>query len=802
MQKIYIDVTNLTRVKFLTGIQRVVRNVSVELNKMTTGRICYLSYEDDVRGFKELDSDKFIGFIQGKGVEQKDLYTGKIINPKNMNPGDIFFDLDAVWNNTYKRSVLLPDLKRYGVKISVYVYDIIPITHPQYTHSNTRFNFMNYIGAYLQYADAIIVSAKSTLDAIYELCDKLGLPHVPGYVSWLGSDFSGVAKAKEDAIPKEVIEAANSKYILNIGTIEPRKNHTLLLDAFEQGLFDKDVKLIFAGKIGWNVEKLAKRIEEHPEKDKRFYHFIGLSDEAIEYLYTHAFMVAFPTFIEGFGLPIVESLERGTPVLASDVPVLREVGRDYCEYFDPHDPKAFIDVVSKLIENKDEYERLREKAAGFVSFTWKETAEKILEALDTLKIEEYKAKTDVSQMVILTARVEDITGTVPFIEKYMPFIDRLLLCCPDKVAKDMMSIKTDRIKIETLTDEEILKGAKLPEDHGTRNFFLRCLAMQSDKVDDVFIMSDDDYRPLEDIDLDVFVKDGAYRAYYCNELNEWHGVIGGITSYDRYIHRTRDFCNEHRYPAYQYSSHMPQIIDKSLYQEMISNHPGIEMMGLDEWSSYFNYVQNKYPNLVKSEPYVVLGWPGRITDWNMYVKPEKYLFENYYSFLYEKDEIFEGKSEVLTDNQAEENKEKIRLVSELTDKFFEGKYKFRDFCDRSVKENLEVPSFGIYCKDDRIEIGTPLMCELSFGTVNYLSFVFKGQKEGMQLQVGIFTGESPLVKMPFVNLNVDDINLTDGRFETCLICYDNGLKKGNFILVIRVEDGDKVYIKKVALKLV
>lgn len=801
MQKIYIDVTNLAGVKFLTGIQRVVRNVSVELYKTVPERLCFLSYGAEERGFRELDTEGFINFIQGKTEEQKRMYTGRVIRPKDMLPGEIFFDLDAVWNNTYKRSVLLPDLKRYGIRIAVYVYDIIPITHPQYAHANTRFNFMNYIGAYLQYADAIIVSAKSTLDAIYELSDKLGLPHIPGYVSWLGSDFGGLKKASEENIPKEVVEAAKSKYILNIGTIEPRKNHALLLDAFEQGLFEKDVKLIFAGKIGWNVEKLAERIEKHPEKDKRFYHFIGLSDEAIEYLYTHAFMVAFPTYIEGFGLPIVESLERGTPVLASDIPVLREVGRDYCEYFNPERPEEFVERVDNLLNNPSEYEKLKEKAAGFVSFTWKETAQKILEALDTLEIKEYKPKTDVSQMVILTARASDIKNTIPFIEKYMPFIERLLLCCPESVSEEMLAIKTEHIKIEVLTDEELLNGEELPKDHGTRNFFLRCLAMQSDKTDEVFIMSDDDYRPLHTVDREFFVKDGYYKAYYCGELNEWRGLIGGITSYDRYIYRTRDFVNENRYPGYQYSSHMPQIIDRELYRMMIKEHPGIEKKGLDEWSSYFNFVQNKYPNLIHSKPYVTLGWPGRITDWNMRVKPEEYVFENYYGFLYEKGEIFEGKSETLTAEQDTENNEKIRLAKEETDLYFAGCDKYKDFCEKSIKENLELPSFGIYCREEGIEIGAPLMLELALGTTTYLPFVFKGGKDGMTLQLAICSGKNTLVRRPYVKLDIENLSLTDGRFETTVICSDRELKKGNYTLSIRVEDEDKLYEKKVALKI-
>ena len=330
MQTIFVDVTNLTKVDFLTGIQRVVGNLSLEMYKVIPDKLTFISFNEDISKFEVLDSYNFIKYIKGGEKERSRIFSGKTIMPRDMKAGDIFFELDAVWNISLKSSVLLPALKRQGVRIVVYVYDILPINLPQFTHFNTRFHFINYIGSYLLYADAIIASAQSTLDSINELSDKLGLPHKPGFVSWLGSNFGG-KKDSASEIPKEVIEAAKGKYVLTVGTIEPRKNHAFLLDAFEAGLFDKDVKLIFAGKIGWNVDELQKRINEHPEKDKRFFHFVGLDDAAIDYLYTNAFVVAFATYGEGFGLPIIESLQRGTPVLATDIPVLREVGKEYCE---------------------------------------------------------------------------------------------------------------------------------------------------------------------------------------------------------------------------------------------------------------------------------------------------------------------------------------------------------------------------------------------------------------------------------------------------------------------------------------
>lgn len=385
MRKIYIDVTSLLEVNFITGIQRVVRNVILEMVKVIPEQLVLLSYSGKDNVFKILDQKGFLAFLLYGG--DKDIFTRQTVTPLTMGKGNIFFDIDSVWNSTYKRSTLLPVLKKQEVKIAVYIYDVIPITDPQFCHEYTIYNFMDYIGAYLQYADILIASAQSTLDEIDKLSLKLGLQPITGFVSWLGSDFNNKETQQEYDIPENVKEVAKNKYVLSVGTIEPRKNHAFLLDAFEQSLFSKGINLVFAGKVGWNVEQFEERMKNSPYYNKQFFHFTGLNDASIDYLYRHAFVLGFPTFNEGFGLPMIEALERGVPVMATRRPVLQEVGRDFCEYFDPHDPQEFIDKVIYYFDHPEEYDNWKTKISTFVPFTWKETSDRIIDALDSLSIE-------------------------------------------------------------------------------------------------------------------------------------------------------------------------------------------------------------------------------------------------------------------------------------------------------------------------------------------------------------------------------------------------------------------------------
>ena len=183
--------------------------------------------------------------------------------------------------------------------------------------------------------------------------------------------------------------------------------------------------------------------------------------------------------------------------------------------------------------------------------------------------------------------------------------------------------------------------------------------MKSDLIDDVFIMADDDYRPLHLIDQDVFIKNGKFCGYYCYHLQNWKGDQNHYSSFDHCMFRTRQFLQEQGYSTWMYESHMPQAIDKRIYQEILEKHPDIETKGYSEWSIFFNYVNTIYPGQVENLPFVVMSWPGSCGAWDLEVFPKEYIFENYYRELYEPGEIFEQYSKDYYAGTEMENRKKV-----------------------------------------------------------------------------------------------------------------------------------------------
>lgn len=800
--KIYIDVTFLLNVNFLTGVQRVVREVVTRLLKNKNFSVVLFSWKSDEENLSVIDAEDFLDCFEKEMIPAKAIKTVRQITINDVSAGDVFFDIDAVWNpSNHRRAEVYPEVKKNGAKIVVFVHDVIPVKHPKFCKQETLFRFLSgYIVAVLQYSDMVISSTQSVLDDFNSLANKLDCKNIKCRSSWLGADFKKSESLTEEVSDIAIEIAAKGKYILTVGTIEPRKNHELLLDAYDKKLAALGINLVFAGKRGWNVDSLMERIEGHPRYGFGLYHLEGQNDATIRYLYEHAFVVAFPTFDEGFGLPMVEALQLGKVLVASDVPVLREVGGEFSEYFNPNSPDDFIGLIEKYLERPEEYERRKEIAKKYSPVTWDAVTEKMASFLNEFKNEARLDIPKIKQMVILSARADDLLGSVPFVEKYMPFIKELVVCCPDEMAAELPKMYKGRLLLKTISDSEALCGAALPQDHVTRNFYLRALALRSPKIDDVFIMSDDDYRPLKEIDLDTFVKDDRYIAYYCYDLDKWQGGVWNMTSFDWGKKKNFEFLQAHGYPCKLYASHQPQAIDKRIWNELHDKYPEIKSAGLCEWDTYFNYATYKYPAMFKTEVYKALAWPEAPTGWPLQYVPGEYLFENFYGEMYDAGRIFSGLSKSLVSGQEAQNDEKIRRFILRQDKYAAFRRHFEAFRDVYAKVTGEELNFGLCADENDFRLFLPdcLVLEADGFIRVPFSLKFSGKRaaENFTLTQFIFD-EGRTLRIPLSNeLNMQPV------YDDCRLYLRAPNLVGNYFYELQVTLGGKTVLKTIPVKIV
>ncbi len=369
---ICVDVTELMKVKYISGIQRVVKEITIrwiENNK----NVLLLSYDFRKKSFIVVDNAKYSDYHLGKSKDSNVL-SDREMKIEDFNENHIFFDIDSVWMNPLKRSYLLPKLKERGTKIVAHIYDIIPVTDARYCDELTTLNFLEYADAHIQYADLIISNAKATGDAIRRLIEGTEINNVKTAVVKLGSDIRKSGEKKN--IRKLVCDIADgSKYILMVGTLEPRKNHAFVLNAFDKGLFAEGLNLVIVGRVGWNVDDLLNRIKNHPMYCKQLFYIDDSTDSELLCLYENTLAVAFASYNEGFGLPIIEAFSKKALVLAADKPVLREIGQDYCDYFSLDNVDELISLVKKYNSDPEECEQKRAMLQEYIAYTWDECAE-------------------------------------------------------------------------------------------------------------------------------------------------------------------------------------------------------------------------------------------------------------------------------------------------------------------------------------------------------------------------------------------------------------------------------------------
>ena len=179
----------------------------------------------------------------------------------------------------------------------------------------------------------------------------------------------------------------SANFILFVGTLQPRKNIVRLIEAFsklgirEEDFEIKDLELIIIGKKGWQYEEILAAPEKFGVED-RVKFLENIHDDELDIFYKHALCYVLPSLYEGFGLPVLEAMQRGCPVITSNISSLPEAGGDAAMYVDPENVNDIAEKMNKLINDKKLREELVEKGKKQVKkFSWEKAAKETLEVL-------------------------------------------------------------------------------------------------------------------------------------------------------------------------------------------------------------------------------------------------------------------------------------------------------------------------------------------------------------------------------------------------------------------------------------
>lgn len=269
-------------------------------------------------------------------------------------------------------------IEAHRLKPVFLIHDLIPITHPEYCRSGEDRRHRKRMSQALRSACGVIANSRATEHDLREFAGGEGLPMPPCLVALLGVDTSPApAPANPNSAP----------YFVMVGTIEARKNHVMILEIWSQlvaQLGESAPRLVIVGQRGWEAEAATAILDDLGPLAGHVQELGRCDDATMERLIAGARAMLLPSVVEGFGLPLVEALQQGVPVIASNLPVFREIAGDIPTCIDPADRRQWIDTIIEY--SNDGLERRRQLAAlkGFQATSWRhhfDLADRFLETV-------------------------------------------------------------------------------------------------------------------------------------------------------------------------------------------------------------------------------------------------------------------------------------------------------------------------------------------------------------------------------------------------------------------------------------
>ncbi len=366
---IIIDVTRLVRRRkkniTLTGIDRIsmayvdhYRNTAQALVRWC-GRNWILSHSQSKALFRWLDTPSTrMQFL-------RILFAGILSNiHTKYKPNTFLFNTGHI---SLRQLNYLREIRIKGVKLIFFIHDLIPLTYPEFSEPGEESRYQQKMNLVLSLADGVITNSEATHQEFVRYASQTNQPMSCTTVALLASGISQTPPGHN---------LMKKPYFVMLSTIEPRKNHAFLLHIWRslvQRFGEQTPHLVVIGRRGWECENVLDLLDRSKLLKNTVTEVSQCSDaDLITYIH-HCQALLFPSFIEGYGLPLIEAIDLKIPVIVSDISVFREIAHVVPDYVDPLDGKRWAELIMDYanpdsLSRKNQIARMRD----FKAPTWKE----------------------------------------------------------------------------------------------------------------------------------------------------------------------------------------------------------------------------------------------------------------------------------------------------------------------------------------------------------------------------------------------------------------------------------------------
>lgn len=374
---VWIDLTDLLHwTGNLTGIQRIQFNIS-KLYQESGGDVRFFAHDEHSRSFREVEFRPRemvkLGIVREKKtkrsvyravlrrvhllnieikirekIKQGSNRVERALHKKVRAPfseGDCVLVMGSIWLGHFIDDLEVAKRER-NFKLVHFAFDMIPSKYPGFVVPWLPKVFTKYHKKAFGISDGILSISESTASDVRDFMKTNKIASTPPI------EVVRIGESIDDYQEKRV---ANLKpgYILSVSTIEARKNHTALFyvvkEAHRRGI--KLPKIVIVGRKGWHTGDLLYMIERDPVAKNAIKIINGVDDARLTWLYKNALFTIFPSFYEGWGMPIAESLAYGKVCIASNTASMPEIARGLIDYFSPYDTGEVLELILKYLDD-------------------------------------------------------------------------------------------------------------------------------------------------------------------------------------------------------------------------------------------------------------------------------------------------------------------------------------------------------------------------------------------------------------------------------------------------------------------
>ena len=272
----------------------------------------------------------------------------------------------------------------HKIKYLAIVHDLIPLYMPELFTKEHKLRFKIFTDICKHQADAVIAVSNATKKDVVKY---MNIPPKKVHVIYEGANSDFTTERNESSITQTMEKYhIDSDYILCLSTVEPRKNMLRTIQAFEQCAQRPgwNYKLVIVGKSGWNNGEIYDYVQTHDVR--RHVIFTGyVTDEEVRDIYANASLFVYASLCEGFGIPILEAMQSGIPVITSNLSSMPEVAGDACELIDPYDTDEIRNAMIRVLSSEERRQTMRQRGIRQAAqFSWDQCAQEVLQVIQQM----------------------------------------------------------------------------------------------------------------------------------------------------------------------------------------------------------------------------------------------------------------------------------------------------------------------------------------------------------------------------------------------------------------------------------